>query len=525
VASRTSGAPERASHLRHPRELAALKARLAEIADLGAIGALLQWDQSAMMPPAGAPARGHHAATLEKVLHERLTHPELARLLDAVEPWAAGLDPDSDDARLVRTTRRDAEKARRVPAELAAEIAEAGALGEQAWLRAREADDFSLFRDALAHHLELRHRYAACFDVEHPYDALLDDFEPGMTTARLRPLFEELRAALVPLVAAVADPDAPDTPAALRGDFPVERQRAAMVELATPIGFDERAFRLDPAPHPFAMGVALRDVRLTTRYEPGDLSPALYSVLHELGHGLYEAGAAPALDRTPLATPASLGVHESQSRLWENVIGRSRAFCGWMLPILARHFPGPLGAMDAEKLFRSVNAVRPSAIRIFADETTYNLHVVLRFELEVALMEGALAVDDLPAAWDDGMLRLLGVEVPGPAHGLLQDIHWGAGMIGYFPTYTLGNLIAAQLWERLRQDLPDVEEQLARGAFAEVLGWMREHIHRHGRKFEPAELVRRSTGTDVRVAPFLDYLRSRLDDAGLLGRTSAPSST
>jgi carboxypeptidase Taq len=498
-----------------PRELALLQERMAELADLHGIFGLLFWDQNTMMPPGGALARGDHLATLTRVAHERTTDPEVGRLLDALEPWAATQDPDGREARMVRWVRRDFEKTVRVPADLAAEMSRAKATGQQAWEEARAADDFAPFRDAFAHHVELRHRYIACFDApDHPYDVLLDDFEPGLTTAELRPLFTELRDALVPLVAAAADGRAAPRP--FGGPYPIHDQRAAVTAIAEAVGFDPATWRLDPSVHPFAQSLATTDVRLTTMYDEQDFGVTLYSVLHEFGHGLYESGVDPALARSPLGEPVSLGVHESQSRLWENFVGRSRPFVGWLHGRLDELLPGGLGHTDPTALYRALNAVRPSLIRIDADETTYNLHVILRFEIEVALMEGSLSVDDVPAAWDEATRRLLGVEVPGPAQGVLQDIHWSSGLMGYFPTYAIGNLMAAQLWERIRADVPAIDEQLARGDFAPLRGWLREHVHRHGRTFEPRELLRRVTGEELRVEPLVTYLRDKLADAGVL---------
>jgi carboxypeptidase Taq len=500
-----------------PPELTALRARMAELYDLQALGALMFWDQNTMMPPAGAGARAEMAATLQRVLHARETDPELGRLLDVLEPWAASQDPDSTDARLVHWSRRDFEKSVLVPEDLAAEITRAKALGLQAWQEALAASDFGRFRDALERQLELRHRYVACFDSPaHPYDVLLDDFEPGLTTAEVRPLLAELREALVPLVAATGDKEQARNDGAFSGHFAIEAQRAAVLELLEGTGYDPDGWRLDPAIHPFAQALATTDVRLTTKYDEQDFGVALYSVLHEFGHGLYEAQVDPALARTSLAEPVSLGVHESQSRLWENIVGRSRPFCTWMLPLLRRHFPGAFDALDPETLYRAVNTVQPSLIRIEADETTYNLHIVLRFELELALMEGSLAVADLPAAWNEATERLLGLPVTSDAQGVLQDTHWGGGMIGYFPTYTIGNLMAAQLWERIEADLDDIGDQIARGDFAPLREWLRANVHHHGRKLYPRELLRRVTGEELRVDPFVTYLRAKLEDAGLL---------
>ena len=498
-------------------QLAALRRHMAELSDLGSIGGLLFWDQQTMMPPGGSVARADAVGTLARVIHARETSPELGALLDALEPWAAEQDPDSDDVRLIWWVRRDFEKSRRVPEDLAAEISSAKMRGQQAWLEARAANDFAPFRDALASQVELRHRYVACFEgYEHPYDVLLDDFEPGLTTAELRPLFAELRDALVPLVSAAGDAGQQRNDGAFKGEFDAESQRVAVLDVLEALGFDLDRWRLDPTLHPFATGVSADDVRLTTRYDEQDFAVALYSALHEFGHGLYEAGPARELLRTTLDDPVSLAVHESQSRMWENMIGRSRPFCAWLLPRLNASLPGAVAGLDTAALYRAVNTVQPSLIRTESDETTYNLHIILRFELELALIEGSLAVDDVPAAWDDGMQRLLGIQVPGAIDGVLQDVHWSAGLMGYFPTYTLGNLVGAQLWERLRDDLPDVDAQIERGEFAPLREWLGEHVHRHGRKFLPRELLRRITGEDLRVDPFLRYLREKLADAGVL---------
>jgi carboxypeptidase Taq len=497
-----------------PPELAALRARMAELSDLGRIHSLLFWDQNTMMPPRGAAARADHSSTLELISHGRLTDPEVGRLLDTLAPWADGEDPDSDAVRLLAAVRRDHEKAVCVPAPLAAEMSHADALGQQAWQEARAASDFSHFRDALTRHVELRHRYVECFEpAAHPYDILLDDFEPGLTTEELRPLFTTLRDELVGLVAGAArNGDQARNDGAFSGPFEVDDQRRAVMVVLEAVGFDPDGWRLDPAPHPFAQSLGPQDVRITTRYDLHDFGVAHFSALHEFGHGLYEAGIAPELARGPLGTPVSLGIHESQSRLWENLVGRSRPFCDWVLPTLREHLGPGLGPIDAEGLYRAVNSVQRSLIRVDADETTYNLHIILRFELELALVEGTLEVDDLPAAWNEGMHRLFGVEVPDHAQGVLQDVHWGAGLFGYFPTYTLGNLIAAQLWTQLEADLPEIEAQIGRGELAPLREWLGEHIHRHGRKFPPRELLHRVTGDTLQPGPFLDYLRAKLAD-------------
>jgi carboxypeptidase Taq len=505
-----------------PKELAKLRERAGELADLGGIAGLLLWDQNTLMPRGGAGARADQIEALERIQHDRLTDPELAALLDALEPWEASADPDSDDARLIAALRRDHHKASRVPTALAAEMSSAAAHAQEAWMHARDARDYALFRPSLEHVLELAHRYAACFDgtgdFAHPYDVLLDDYEPRLTTAELSALFERLQQELVPLVAAAASGQ--NGSRTLPGHHPVVSQHKLLAEVLTAVGFEADHWRLDDSVHPFARSMAHTDVRLTTRWEEDDLAMAFYSCLHEFGHGLYEAQMDPRHYRTTLAEATGLGVHESQSRLWENLVGRSRPFCEWVLPLLRSHLGDPFEGMDVEELYRGVNRVELSLIRIEADETTYNLHIALRFELELALIEGRLEVKDLPEAWDEATHRLLGLEVPDLLHGVLQDIHWGAGMIGYFPTYTLGNLMAAQLWSALSAQLPDVEGDIAAGRFAGLREWLRENIHRHGRKYDSRELLRRATGEELRVEPFLDYLQSKLLDTGqLAGRT------
>lgn len=499
-------------------ELEELHRRARDIADLNGIGGLLLWDQNTMMPPGGAGARADQFEALERILHDRLTDPGLARVLETLEPWAASEDPDSDDVRLIEVLRRDHEKAVRVPTELAAAMSLAAAHAQQAWLEAREKGDYAHFAPSLERILELQQRYIACFDgtgtFAHPYDVLLDDYEPGLTTEEIRGLFTVLQEELVPLVSAAAA--AGEDGHVFPGHFPVEGQKRFADELLGAVGYNPEHWRLDPSVHPFARSMGHTDVRLTTRWEPDDLAMSFYSCLHEFGHGLYEAQMSPAHYRTTLADAAGLGTHESQSRLWENLVGRGQPFCEWVLPVLRRHLGGPFEAWDAREMYRAVNQVRLSLIRIEADETTYNLHIALRFELELALVEGRLSVADLPDAWNEATHRLLGLETPSIQEGVLQDIHWGAGMIGYFPTYTIGNLMAAQLWGALRDELPDVEESVAAGDFAPLREWLRDNIHRHGRKFPSRELLRRATGEELSVEPFLAYLEGKLLDAGLL---------
>lgn len=484
----------------------ALRARLAEIEDLSRTASLLAWDQQTMMPRAGGRARAEQSATLQRLIGERLADPELGALIEEAASSSEGAEPLDDDAALTRVARRDHEKAVRVPPELRAERARAAALGHQAWADARERDDFAAFLPYLERNLELARSYAACFEGDDPYDALLDDFEPDTTAAELDARFSEIRTGLVPLIAEIAARGVGIDDSPLRGDLPVGRQRELVGELIAELGASRDAWRLDAAVHPFASGIAPGDVRLTTRFDPARLGVALYSTIHEFGHGLYEHGMAPELERTPLCGGASLGIHESQSRLWENVIGRSLPFCKWLEPRLERAFPGRGGAAA---LHRAANRVEPSLIRVEADEATYPLHIVLRFGLERDLLAGRLAARDLPGAWNEGMSELLGVEVPSDRLGVLQDVHWSEGLIGYFPTYLLGSAIAAQLWEALAAEVPGVEAAIAAGEFGPVREWLGENVHRHGRKLLPADLLERATGRGFDSAPYLRYLRAK----------------
>jgi carboxypeptidase Taq len=486
-----------------------LRERLAEIADLNAAGGLLGWDQQTMMPERAAAGRAEQLGTLGKLVHERFTDDAIGRLLDAAS--ADGIASGSSDEALVRVTRRDWEKARRVPSALAAELARASALGHQAWVEARERSDFAAFLPFLRKNVQLKLRYIECFDgYDDPYDVLLDDYEEGMTSAEVDALFAELRAGLVPLIAAIAErADAVDA-SALHGDFPVDDQRALVRRVVGRLGWTPDGWRLDDAAHPFATSFGPDDVRLTTRYDPAYVGMALYGAIHEFGHGLYESQVDPALARTPLGEGVSLGVHESQSRLWENIVGRGRPFAGWLHAQLQEAFPQQLGSVSAEAFHRAVNKVQPSLIRVEADEATYGLHIILRFELERAMISGSVALEDLPEAWNARMQQYLGIDVPDDAHGVLQDVHWSGGDIGYFATYALGNLISAQLWERAQADLPDLDAALAAGDGSSLRAWLGEHVHRHGRTYPPRELVARATGGPIAVQPFLDYLNTKL---------------
>lgn len=486
-----------------------LKLILGEVSDLNNTAALLGWDQQTYMPPGGAEGRGYQLATISRLAHDRFTSAEVGRLLDEARPEVAGLDPDSDDARLIRVTQRDFEKQTKVPSDLIAEFAQITTLAHSVWEQARAENDFARFQPYLEKIVDLRRRYADIFaPYDHIYDPLLDDFEPGLKTADVVSIFEALRPQQVALLQAIADrPQVDDS--FLHQPYDRQKQWDFGVEVITRFGYDWKRGRQDFAAHPFTQGFGIDDVRITTRILPEYAASALFSTMHECGHALYEQGVDHALARTPLATGASLAVHESQSRLWENLVGRSHPFWEHFYPRLQEVFPEPLGKVDLERFYKGINRVEPSLIRVESDEATYNLHIMLRLELEIALIQGQLEVEDLPEAWNARMEDYLGITPPDDSRGVLQDVHWAGGSIGYFATYALGNLISAQVWERVRRDISDLDDQIRRGEFGALLNWLRMNIHRFGAKFEPQELVERVTGEKINPAPYLRYLKSK----------------
>jgi len=485
-------------------ELEQLKERVAQIQDLAAVARVLSWDQQTMMPPAGAHHRADQQATIRRLAHELLVAPETERLLEALRPLEESLDPDSDDASLVRVVRRDYEKEARVPTELRVEMARAAAEAREVWVRARAESDFESFRPALERNLDLRRRYVECFDdFDEPYDVLLDDFEPGTTAAEVRAVFGPVRERVVPLVARLRDRDVDD--GFLRGEFPAERQAEIARDLVDLLGYRPGTWRIDHTEHPFASGAGFDDIRITTHYDPGNLEFVL-AVVHEFGHGLYEQQLPRELGRLPTGRSCSLGIHESQSRLWENQVGRKLGFWRLFYPRLQQAFPQQLADVDVERFLSALNRVQPSPIRIHADEVTYGLHIVLRFELEQELLAGAVEVRDLPHVWNGRMHDYLGIEIRDDADGVLQDTHWASGLIGYFPTYLLGSVMSVQIWEAAKRDLPELDDRVERGELAPLREWLEQHVHRHGRKFLPQETLERATGSTIDPAPYLDYL-------------------
>jgi carboxypeptidase Taq len=486
-----------------------LRDHLAPIEDLKNAAGLLAWDQETFMPDGGAEARAQQLSTLQSMAHERFASDETGTLLDRAAEALDTDDPLDDDAALVRVTRRDYERARRIPSSLVAELSEATSRAKQAWKQARQEDDFSIFAPHLETlvNLSVEKAEAIGYDGE-PYDALLEEYEPGLSTAEVASTFETLREDLVPLVDAIADSSQLDDEV-LHHSYPQPKQKEFGEQVLEELGYDFDRGRQDVSAHPFTTSFSPKDVRITTRYDESYLPSAFFSMIHEGGHALYEQGIDPALARTPLADGASLGIHESQARLWENHVGRSRPFWRHYFPRLKEAFPEALADVSLDVFYRAINRVEPSLIRVEADEVTYNLHVMLRFELERGLIDGSVAVNDLPTFWNEAMDDYLGVVPDTDATGVLQDVHWSMGSFGYFPTYALGTLTAAQLTKTIRDDVPDLDNQVASGQFDELLDWLRTHVHRHGRKLDAPDLLERATGEDLSAEPWLRYAQDK----------------
>jgi carboxypeptidase Taq len=471
-----------------------LRGRLAELADLKALQTLGSWDQLVTMPAEGAAERGHQLGTLARITHEHSTSAEIGEWLSELED----LDTGPVERDIVRLARRDWERARRVPTDLAAELSKAHADGQESWQAARANDDFAAFAPALERNIELARAYGQCLGEEGRgvYQSLIDDFDFGLRTEEIRRLFGELSGPLSALVA-----DAGSNQPTAKPSVPRAVQRQAVESILRRVGVDDQSWRLDVSAHPFSASMARRDQRMTTRYEDGGIE-SLLSSLHEFGHALYEHQVDPELDRTNLANGTSMSIHESQSKLWENHVARHPAFA----EVLASDLRDAGHEIAAPELHAALVAVAPSLIRVSADPLTYPLHIVLRFELELALIEGDLAVADLPGAWRDGVRRLLGLEVPSDALGCLQDVHWGEGAFGYFPSYAMGCLIAASLWEAMEREIGSREQDLARGEVAPIKLWLAENVHRHGRRLDTVPIVEAATGGGLEVEPFVRYV-------------------
>jgi carboxypeptidase Taq len=499
-----------------PGPIDALKAHLTDALNLSSISAVLYWDQNTYMPPDGAGARAAQQATLQKLRHDAFVSDETARLLEAAAEVVDLDDFDSDDASLIRNVRRDYEYERKLPSDFVAELAGTQASAFEVWRRARGASDWAAFVPAMQRLLDLKLREADLrgYD-EHIYDVFLGSWERGLKTREVQALFEAQKPALIELIAAVdAHRDRVDD-SVLHQQFDPEAQRAMSRFASEAYGVDyDRWANLGEVTHPFCSRIARGDIRITTRYNPTFLTGGFYATLHETGHGLHGRGFAPELDGTYLADldASSRAVAESQSRTWENLVGRSRAYWEWMLPHARRYFPEQLAEVDAEGIYRAVNKVRPQFIRVEADELTYNLHIMLRMEIEVDMVTGALALEDVPDAWADKFETFFGITPPDDAQGCLQDVHWSFGGIGMFVAYALGNMLASQYYGAALEAHPDIPERISQGDFTTLHTWLLDNIYRHGRKFTADELTRRVTGHGIRVDEHVDYLRAKFTE-------------
>ncbi|MBV9850943.1 MAG: carboxypeptidase M32 [Armatimonadetes bacterium] len=494
------------------RAIEQLQARLADVKAVRGAASVLGWDQQTYMPPGGAGARANQLSVLSKISHEMATGPDTERLLAEAERETKDADPDSDEASFVRVARRDYDQAAKLPTALVAELSRVTALAHEEWARARQDSDYPRFAPWLERILDLTRQVAQHLGYQDVmYDALLDLYEPGMKTREVRAMFDALRPAQVALVQAIIakGPDLIDA-SPLQLDYDEATQTQFGLEVVRRLGFDFARGRQDRAVHPFCTSFSRDDVRITTRFDKNWPPMSLFGSIHETGHALYEQGVDPRYDGNTLEGGTSLGVHESQSRLWENLVGRSRPFWQCFYPSLQAAFPGALSDVPLESFYRAINRVWPSLIRVEADEVTYNLHILLRFELENDLLEGRLSVADAPQTWNAKMREYLGLTPENDAQGILQDVHWSGGSFGYFPTYTVGNLLSVQLFEKADADLGgQTADQVARGDFAPLLAWLREHVHQWGRKYDPSDLIRRVTGGPLDPAPYLRYLQRK----------------
>jgi carboxypeptidase Taq len=494
-------------------KLKKLKTRLMEINDLQGAAALLYWDQATYMPPQGAEARGRQIATLERLAHEKFTDAAVGKLLDQLRSHEEGLPYDHPEAALIRVTRRQYEREVKVPPAFTAELSKHLTASYEAWVRARPADDFSIAQPFLEKTLELSRRLADFFPgYEHIADPLITYEDEGMKASTLRTLFAELRERLVPLVEAItSQPPADD--ACLRQQYPEAQQLAVGREVIERMGYEFSRGRRDRTPHPFMTKFSLGDVRITTRVEEDFLGESLYGAMHEAGHALYEQGINRDFEGTPLADGCSAGAHEAQSRLWENRVGRSREFCRYLFPRLQEVFPEQLGSVSLETFYRAINKVERSLIRTAADEVTYNLHVLIRFELELELLEGTLTIADLPEAWRERYRSDLGIAPEGDRNGVLQDMHWYSATIGgKFQGYTLGNIMGAQFYRSALEAHPDIPERISQGKFDTLLGWLRENIYQYGNMFTPDELIERVTGGPLSIEPYIAYITGKFGE-------------
>ena len=489
----------------------ALLEHLGDIQNLEDAASLLSWDQETAMPAGGAEARARQLGTLAKLHHELLTSDNTAELLDSASKEVDMDDYSSDAASIIRVMREDYEDATKLPTKFVAERAQTIALAHETWVKARANSDFGIFSDTLKKVIDFALQEAEYrgFD-DHPYDALLGQYERGMTTAEVNRIFDGHRPALVELIAAIGEAQQVDA-SPITMSYDVDKQRDFALKMVEAFGFDFNRGAQAVSVHPFCTNFSKNDVRITTRFEPNFINTALFGMMHEAGHGMYEQGTSDSLEGTPLGTGTSLGVHESQSRMWENLVGRSKGFWSWAYPQLQQTFP-QLNDVSLDGFYKAINKVEPSLIRVEADEATYNLHIILRFEIEKAILTGDLKVADLPDAWNSRFEEFFGIVPPNDAEGVLQDVHWSAGLMGYFPTYALGNLLSVQYYNKALSDHPSIPDEIANGKFDTLLTWLNKNIHEHGRKFTAAELTRRVTGEDIQSDDYMTYLQTKFGD-------------
>jgi carboxypeptidase Taq len=487
-----------------------LAARLQDYWSLGKIEAILEWDMQTQMPEGGSNARARHIELLAKLSHQHFTSAETGRLLDAAAGETQNADPTSDEFNLVRVARRDYDKARKVPTELVMEMSRITTLAHSIWAKARTDNDFKSFAPTLEKIIELKTRIAECLGyTDHIYDAMLDEYEPGLKTADVASMFETLREDLVPLVKAITARAEAVNDSVLHQDFDETKQREFSEMVVKQFGYDFGRGRQDRAVHPFETSFSRDDVRITTRFHPKWLNPAMFGTFHEAGHAMYEQGVGEKLEGNILCSGVSLGIHESQSRLWENIIGRSYGFWEYYFPKLQSVFPAQLGNIDLETFYRAVNKVSPSFIRVEADEATYNLHIMMRFELESDLLAGKIKVMELPDAWNAKSQAYLGITPDTDTVGVLQDVHWSAGLYGYFPTYSIGTILSAALFDKAVEQCPNIPAEIKQGKFDTLLNWLRTNIHQHGRKFDPKDLIQRATGQPLQSRSYMNYLKTK----------------
>jgi carboxypeptidase Taq len=490
------------------KDLQELKALLAEVADISGAIALLGWDQQTYMPSGGAESRGEQLGTLSKINHDKFTAPRVGELLEKLTKSGSS-QLDSDDACLVKIGMKEYTKALKVTSKWVEEFANVTTVAQEAWVEARSESNFSKFLPHLEKVIDLRRQYAEFFKpFDHIYDPLLDDFEPGLKTRDVQQIFSALRDEQVKLLKEISAKPQVDN-SFIKKHYDIEKQKAFGVDVITRFGYDWNCGRQDLAAHPFTTSFGHGDVRITTRFLKDDAASGLFSSMHECGHAMYDQGIHTNLRRTHLHNGASMAIHESQSRMWENLVGRSLDFWTYFYPKFQSLFPEYLADVSLESFYKGINKVQPSLIRVEADEATYNLHIMLRLEVEIALMEGKIAVKDLPGYWNSKMQEYLGVTPPDDAHGVLQDVHWSGGMVGYFPTYALGNLVSLQLWEKINAEIPTLSQQIRNGNFVELLAWLRKNIHTHGAKFEPQDLIQKVTGSKINPEPYIRYLKKK----------------